>query len=259
MSEYNTYSTIDKSSYSNPNEVKVNHIHLDWIIDFDVKIIKGSCLQSCEVIIDSTETVNLDSRSLSISSVLINKNPVNYKVDEETKALGSKISVTIPSELRSKGTTFDLEFIYSQSTDASAVQWLDKEATAGGKYPYVFTQCQAIHARSLLPCQDAPGTKIPYTAKVTAPEWSTVLMSALSEPSNEKGVFYFKQVIPVSTYLIALAAGNLASREISERSRVWSEPEVVDAALFEFSETEGIIYSHITVSIHNKIYYYIAN
>jgi len=241
MSEYNTYSIIDKSSYSNPDAILISSIHLDWNINFDLKLIQGSVKQSCETIIDGTNTIDLDSRSLTIFNVFINKLPVEYKVDEETKALGSKISVTIPSGLRIKGSKYELEFVYSQSTDASAVQWLDKESTAGGQYPYVFTQCQAIHARSLLPCQDAPGTKIPYTAKVTAPKWATVLMSALSESSNEEGVFYFTQKVPVSAYLIALAAGNLASREISDRCRVWSEPEVVDAAAYEFSETEEFL------------------
>ena len=238
---YNTYSVVDKSSYSNPNAIKILSIHLDWVINFDSKFIQGSVKHSCETIIDGTNTIDLDSRSLTISNVFINKVRVDYIVEDETKALGSKISVQIPSEFKSKGSKYELEFIYSQSTEASAVQWLDAASTAGGQYPYVFTQCQAIHARSLLPCQDAPGTKIPYTAKVKAPKWATVLMSALSQPSNEEGVFYFTQKVPVSAYLIALAAGNLASRDISDRCRVWSEPEVVDAAAFEFSETEEFL------------------
>ena len=42
---------------------------------------------------------------------------------------------------------------YSTSPECSALQWLSKEQTAGGTQPYVFSQCQAIHARSMLPCQ----------------------------------------------------------------------------------------------------------
>lgn len=61
----------------------------------------------------------------------------------------------------------------------SALAWLQPEQTAGGRHPYVFSQCQAIHARSLLPCQDSPAVKAPYTASVTAPAALTVLMVIL--------------------------------------------------------------------------------
>jgi leukotriene-A4 hydrolase len=40
---------------------------------------------------------------------------------------------------------------------------------------------------------------------------------------------------------VALAAGRLESRELSHRVKVWAEPEVVEAAAFEFSETEDFL------------------
>ena len=38
-----------------------------------------------------------------------------------------------------------------------------------------------------------------------------------------------------------LALGNVEAREIGPRSRVWSEPEMVQAGAFEFSETEDFL------------------
>lgn len=245
MSEFqktsNEYSKIDTSSFSNPDKCAIRHIHLDWKIDFDNKIISGSCSHNAETLIEATEFIDFDSRDLRIESVTINGDPVHFVTGEANAALGTKISVSIPLELRSKGSKFEVVFVYSQHSNATAVQWLDKEATKGRCYPFVFTQCQAIHARSLLPCQDSPGCKVTYSAIIDAPDWCTVLMSALAQESNVPGKFYWRQPVPTSTYLIALAAGNLSFRNISPRVRVWSEPEIVDDVAFEFSETEDFL------------------
>ena len=42
---------------------------------------------------------------------------------------------------------------FKTSPEATALQWLDPSQTADKEQPYLFTQCQAIHARSLVPCQ----------------------------------------------------------------------------------------------------------
>jgi hypothetical protein len=40
---------------------------------------------------------------------------------------------------------------------------------------------------------------------------------------------------------VAIAVGDLESREVSPRCRVWSEPSMVEAASFEFSQTEDFL------------------
>ena len=84
----------------------------------------------------------------------------------------------------------------------------------------MFTQCQAIHARALLPCQDSPGVKAPYTASLTVPDGLVGLMSAISTDfpaaagDGSPRTFKFEQTVPMATYLIAIAAGNLEKRDV---------------------------------------------
>jgi leukotriene-A4 hydrolase len=136
---------------------------------------------------------------------------------------GKPLEVTLKDGL-AMGTKVTVRISYTTSPNASACQWLPPEQTAGKKYPYLFTQSQAIHARSIIPCQDAPAVKVTYRAKVSAPNWATVLMSALREADEEKmdgagrRTFVWQQPVPIPSYLIAMAVGDLESREISHRS-----------------------------------------
>ena len=137
---------------------------------------------------------------------------------------------------------FTLTIEYS-TFDASAMQWIPKEQTIGGQYPYMFTQCQSIHARSLFPCQDSPSVKFTFDARVSVAEPHsnlTVLMGA-NEMKKTDGGYSFKQTTRIPSYLMALAVGNLKSKEIGPRSLVWTEPEQLEAAASEFSETETFL------------------
>ena len=238
------YNTVDYSSLSNCREVVSTNISLQWHIDFQRKVFSGSVEHSVKVLVAGSTEVSFDSSKLHIEGVTLNGEAADFVVADIHAVLGTKISVKIPEALRAQDSTFKVRFQYSIDPAASAVQWLEASATKGGEHPFVFTQCQAIHARSLLPCQDSPGVKTTYDAVVTAPQWCTVLMSALADGSSTEGdvtTCRWKQPVPTPAYLIALAAGNLASKDVSDRVRIWAEPQVIDSARYEFDETEEFV------------------
>jgi leukotriene-A4 hydrolase len=130
---------------------------------------------------------------------------------------------------------------YQTSADASGLQWLSPALTADRKLPYLFSQFQAIHARSALPCQDCPGVKFTYQACVHLEPPFQALMSARrhprlssASPSTSPSLFQFWQPVPISSYLLALVVADLDSRPLGPRSQLWTERSMLDACVREF-------------------------
>lgn len=236
--------TFDPSSQSSYPATAVTHVAFDVDVDFDEKVISGTATASVKVQSQSS-TLVLDTRDLHIERVQLDGADLTFSIGETHPVMGAPLVIELGKQME-KDSSFDVVITYRTSPSSSAVQWLRPEQTAGGKHPYLFTQCQAIHARSLFPCQDTPGAKMTYSAKVTAPNPLTALMSAIpiGEPADAgdgKSSFEFKQDVPIPPYLLALAVGNVEAVEIGPRSKVWSEPEMVQAGAFEFSETEDFL------------------
>ena len=82
---------------------------------------------------------------------------------------------------------------------SSACQFLEPAQTAGGEHPYLFTQCQAIHARTLFPCQDTPGAKMTYSGEcIQSPQPEDLLRGSHSpvappQTPSEAGRYTGKQ------------------------------------------------------------------
>jgi leukotriene-A4 hydrolase len=146
----------------------------DWLVDFEGKKILGSATHTVRLLGPNVTTICFDSAKLTIKKVYVDNVPAKFTVAEYKAPLGSAIQVQLsPEQAQVTNKDMLVRFDYEVSSESSACQWLAPSATKGGKKPFLFTQCQAIHARSLLPCFDSPGVKVTYTATVKAPAWAT--------------------------------------------------------------------------------------
>lgn len=198
--------------------------------------------------IASLNRIALDGNKLVIHKVSILDGGITksleFSMGEVNSALGQPLLIQL-DRIYSKDELFQLNIQYETSPEASALQWLSKEQTSSKMHPFLFSQCQAIHARSFLPCQDTPSVKFTYDANVIVPKGLISLMSAsrsgISNVTDCTETHSFEQKMAIPSYLFALFVGALESREIGPRSRVWAEREIVDAAAEEFSDTEKFI------------------
>ena len=61
----------DPSSYANLNEVRANHIAVDWTVNFEETLLAGTATIRCESVCDSATKVVFDSRDLNIESITV--------------------------------------------------------------------------------------------------------------------------------------------------------------------------------------------
>jgi len=212
----------DPASFANLDDVQVSSFHLDLAVDFASKTLKGYVEIKAKALRESSKIL-LDTRDLAVSKVEDSKgNSLKFELAKAHEVFGSKLEITLASSVPS-GSEAAVRIFYSTSPQSSAIQWLPPANTAGGKHPYLFTQCQAIHARSMLPCQDSPGVKSTYTATIAVPNPLVALMSAVQaegsgKKEGETTYYKFSQPVPTPSYLVALVVGALEERKIGPRS-----------------------------------------
>lgn len=237
--------TRDTHSYSNPEQARVKHLDLDCEILFDRKAIKGAATLTLERPASGDHPLILDTRDLKIIKAEASSDGTNFTAAQFTlgdadKILGAPLIIQLPAQ----ATRVRIE--YESSPNASGVQWLEPAQTAGKKHPYVFTQSQAIHARSWIPLQDSPGVRMTYSAIIRTPKGLRAVMSAGESQFNgpvgaDQSGYAFNMPQAIPPYLIALAVGNLVFKPLSERTGVYTEPAMLEKAARELEDTEKMV------------------
>jgi aminopeptidase N len=228
----------DPHSFADTDQPQTRSIELALRVDFDRRVLDG------EVVLHFREpekgALDLDTRDLRIASVSsLDGKALRFDLGAPEPILGARLRVHLPARARG------IRIRYSTSVDATALQWLSPSQTSGDQ-PFLYSQAQPIHARSLAPLQDTPRIRIQVdSARFTVPARLTALMAAARRgrepagPGEATDVFAMPQPIP--PYLLAFAVGDLSERRLSHRSSVWAEPAVADAAAWEFAGVERMM------------------
>jgi aminopeptidase N len=226
----------DIHSFARPDEAVVRHLALDLAVDFDRKHLTGSATLQIETNGDARELV-LDTHGLTIDRVTLGDgSEAQFTIGDAKPHLGAPLTIAITPSTR------HVRIEYASAPDAAAVQWLSKEQTAGGLHPFLFTQSQAILARTWVPIQDSPGIRITYEATIRVPKGLVAVMSAENATSvNPDGIYRFRMPQAIPPYLLALAVGDLAFRSLGQNSGVWAEKPMIDASAYELADTPKMI------------------
>ncbi len=231
MNDYN-----DAHSYARPAQARVAHIDLNLEVDFDRQVIEGLATLIIEAQ-SGADSIVLDTKALHIRRIYNSEGQdLPYELKPAREHFGSALTVSLPEgEPR-------IHIAYTTDPDAEALQWLSPVQTAGKEQPFLFTQSQAILARSWIPLQDSPGIRFTYTAEVQVPQGLLAVMSAENpQEKNASGKYFFEMKQPIPAYLMALAVGDFVFAPIGERTGVYAEPDILEAVKYEFAEMDEML------------------
>ncbi|GGY07724.1 aminopeptidase [Massilia dura] len=231
----------DPLSYARYNEVRTTDLYLDLKADFGRKTLSGYAELTLNWLDKNVRTLVLDTRQLSIARVQVQNDdgrwaPASYMLDRADPKKGQALRISLRSQPKK------VRVYYRTAATAGALQWLTPVQTLSGKRPFMFSQSQAIEARSWAPVQDTPAVRFTYSARIEAPAGMRVVMSAENDPqSTGAGGWKFRMPQPVPSYLLAIAIGEIDVRSVGPRSAVYAEPGRIEAAAFELADTEKMI------------------
>jgi len=226
----------DPHSYTDLAQGRIRHIAFQLEADFAQRQLRGTARYLLDQ--PARGPLDLDTRDLDVRSVSSSGRAVRFTFGKEDPILGSRLRL---SDLAGAD-EFTITFVASQA--ARALQWLSPAQTAGGRHPYLFTQCQPHHARTIFPCQDSPSVRFTYEAELRVPPPLVAAMAAApmgSWSADGATAFHFDMPQPIPSYLFALAVGEITSRDLGPRSRVYAEPDLIEAAAWEFAQIEDML------------------
>ena len=241
---FNFCSQKDINTFSNYEQIMQTNLEINFNIDFNLKIIVGK-IKIYFIALKDGEVITLDTKALQINSVIDSDTgeKLDYILDTQYELVSNGVPLKIYKDYI-KDDIITLLISFTTTEKGTSVQWLNPEQTLGKKYPYMFTQGESILNRELFPSQDTPSVKTPVTVGITVEKPLFAVESGLYQRKIDNGnstTFFYEQKIPIPSYLVAMAAGDIEQRIVSDRTKVYAEKELVDKAQEEFEDIDNYI------------------
>jgi leukotriene-A4 hydrolase len=167
----------DPHSFRDDTQPMVEHLSWDVRADFGTRTLDAVAelrLRSGGTGSRVAGPLDLDTRDLTIASVTADGGDTAFELGPADPVMGSRPRIALPAA------TAAVRICYRTSSQSTALQWCTPGQTADGTDPFLYSQCQTIHARSMLPVQDTPAVRFSYDAKLQVTAGLTALMSASS-------------------------------------------------------------------------------
>ncbi|CAD8198857.1 unnamed protein product [Paramecium pentaurelia] len=251
---------IDVNTFSNYLDVQNRHVHFEWLINMEKKLINATANYQFHVVGSSIYKISLDIKDLTIYTIYMDNGVVlRYSVDYPyaDSDQGQRLNIMLNREYK-RDEFVILTIKYSIDARSESISFMDISQTQTKSMPYLFTQCEDAYCRSLAPLQDTPAIKQTYSATIIYKdiEASDVFMSAdetqeqftiLNHPSINPNFTwkykYFVQKTPIPSYLFAIVAGNLLKVPTSNGGRTFliSEPDKINEYKEELKDMEQFL------------------
>ena len=274
-------------SYANDGEFLITHMDMRLAVNFADKTIEGWVEYSLVHAylrdnrkpgsvppyhfnpITGNHILLLDHRDMDVLGVYAGGSfdKKSGKLKNGAKGLlfevGSGVADTLlfgkPLEIEVPRSQSKIVIHYKTRPSAGALQWLSPAQTYDQTHPFLFSQSQAILARTWIPLQDKPSVRFTYTSEVRVvcgigvedpdinPTDFNVVMSAvkLGNPegdivSNNK-VHRFEQKKPIPSYLMAIAVGSFGYKSLGKNTGVYAEHKLLQKAAWEFADLQKMV------------------
>ena len=234
--------TRDPNTLSNYDAWRTRHTTATLTIDFKRRCLRGSVVLDLVSQTDAaSKEILLDSSHVDVSSVKLNAAPArNWEIGAPQPPNGAPLRISLPDGV-ARGESVRLEMEVATTDKCTALQWLTPAQTSNKTAPFMFSQAQAIHARSLFPCQDTPDVKGTYDLFITSPHVTVASGVPVPEGGAEVGpagqTYRFSQKVPMPTYLFAIASGDIVTAPIGRRSVVATAPDMLVDAQWELQDS----------------------